>query len=87
MNRVLVLTKNYSNILTLTNRDDIPRTQLTHVFDIDRVRGMDRGMKYVVLGTFSTTPKERHLIEEMKVQSNIEIQPDDVREAVLGDGS
>lgn len=83
MNHVLVLTKNFRDVMWLADAYDIPRTQLIHANDIQRVQGLSRGLKYIVIGNYGTTPRERQMLEHMKIRLHTEIDPDGVREAVF----
>ena len=87
MNKVIVVTKSFRDVMVLANSADVSPCQLIHAYSVEKIRGYNHGMKYVVIRTPEMEDFEKPILEYMATRENIEIQPEDVRAAVMGDAA
>ena len=69
--------------MALANSADVPPCQLIHAYSVEKIRGYNYGMKYVVITSPEMRDFEKPIIEYMASRENIEIRPEDVRATVM----
>jgi len=79
MKYVIVITDSYRHVLSLANELCIPWHQLIFGYHMEKLRGIERGTKYIVVGGLASKELDRDMAAFIESRQFIKIKPEDIR--------